>query len=198
MIVRMSAEAKQYIIAEDLPEGDCVLEVSKTTEPHFGLMVVKGIHLPDGVKLAPLPPPKKVIECIGNVTPVIQVGCSAGDSDGTGNGATGPVYEHSYASLHAHVHWTDSDFAWPAYVGRSLGVDVQNASVASAGLESHESHDYGHNNKYFPLHEHYADRITFNWGVNEGQEQYEVGSMPPVDCVVIWIGKSSCACKCRR
>jgi len=66
MIVRMSAEAKQYIIAEDLPEGDCVLEVSKTTEPHFGLMVVKGIHLPDGVKLAPLPPPKKVIECIGN------------------------------------------------------------------------------------------------------------------------------------
>ena len=66
MIVHMSAEAKQYIIAEDLPEGDSVLEVSKTTEPHFGLVVVKGIHLQDGVKLAPLPPPKKVIECIGN------------------------------------------------------------------------------------------------------------------------------------
>ena len=88
------AEARQYIIAEDLPAGDTTIEVTRGTEANYGLTVVKGINIPEGAKLQPaIAGQKKVVEFVG-------------DSDTAGTGSLGPNFSfNAFKAMGNFTHW---------------------------------------------------------------------------------------------
>jgi hypothetical protein len=176
--VKVGDQATQYIIAENLPEGETLIEVTKTTEAAYGLIAFLGIHLPAGATLLPTPAPKRVIEFIG-------------DSDSSGMASLGPKTLRALDVLPNFLYWSDPDFAAPGYIGRSFGVDVHNLGVGGSGFLTGD--DYGPQIKVFPFAEHYTDRIAFNWGVPASSQKelaYSEQTVPAVDLVVIWLGQN--------
>ena len=86
-------EARQYIIAQDLPDGDTMLDVTRGTEGCFGLTVVRGINLPEGASLQPIPTARKVIEFNG-------------DSDSCGTGSLGPNFSfNAFRAMSNFTNW---------------------------------------------------------------------------------------------
>jgi hypothetical protein len=167
---------KQYIIAEGLGDGDTLIEVTKVSEPAWGMVVVKGINLPDGATLKDAPPAKRVIEFLG-------------DSDTTAIGSMGPPTLNMFVALKNMMAWSDTDRSWAAHVARSFGVDHINTAAGGIGLML-TGDKYGPLQKAGPSPEHYEDRLCFNWGLGSKGDRYSVGDMPEVDLVVIWLGQN--------
>jgi hypothetical protein len=175
-------DPKQYIIANPLPEGKSLIEISKCTEGLFGMVVFKGINMSEGVTLLAPPTRKKTIEFIG-------------DSDTTAYCSVGP-YTLRMVSIFKHmILWSDTDQSAAMYISKSFGADHHNLAVSGIGL-MHQGDKYGPTNVGGPSPEHYEDIISFNWGVPLGDERYAVGTMPQVDLVVIWQGQNDVCVGC--
>jgi hypothetical protein len=170
-------EARHCIIAQNLSaQTETLIEVSRCSEGFSGLLIFKGIFLPETCELLQPPPKRKLIEFVG-------------DSDTTAQVGLGPFTLNFSAIFANYVTWGDADYGWAHYVARAFGCDYINSSTGGIGI-CYQGDKFGKRNKAGPAHEHYDDKINFNWGVEEKDEKFSVGEMGPVDLVVVWLGQN--------
>merc|ERR1719460_3116475 len=180
--VHAGSESEQYIVAENLPKGVTVIDIAKGTEAGFGLLVVEGVHLPEGASLAPLPEtPRKVIEFIG-------------DSDCTGAGAVGPSKCMNMEYILPRMSFfSDPAVSYARFVAKSFDADLVNLACGGIGFIANDAQNDKQVNLGGPAAPVYDHKLCFNWGedpANGNVAKYTAEDIPKADLVVIWLGQN--------
>lgn len=162
MIIADGQEAKQYLLAENIPAGKHTIFVSKCSEFPFGVLKFHGLVVPEGCEVT-APPAKKIIEIIG-------------DSNSTGPGGVGPnSYDHGLLQK-MMMKWTDTTTSWASHLSAAFDVDHYILGCSGLGFMANaEKLPHG------PMLDIYGRILE-----NESSE-YD-GEMNHVDLCIVYLG----------
>eukprot|EP00854_Cymbomonas_tetramitiformis_P025063 gene25063-30577_t len=153
--------AAQYLMAENLESGEHVIHVSKCSEFCFGMVLVKGVVVPENcsVKAAS---PKKVIEVIG-------------DSNSCQPGGVGPFSYDEGAMNKYMMSYTDTDLSWSSNVCAAFDIDQHLIACSGIGFMANAMKI-----PHGPMLDVYT-RVCEN-------ETEVLKALPPVDLSIIFLG----------
>jgi len=167
MVIADGAEAKQYLLAKDLPQGKHTIFVSKCSETFFGVLKLHGLVVPEACDVK-APPAKKVIEILG-------------DSNTTLPGGVGP--NTSAANAKKIMEYTDTTTSWPAHLAAQFDADHYIVGCSGLGFMANAEKNMPHG----PMIDIYGRILQ-----NEEAEYSKMDDMNQVDLIVIFLGANDC------
>ena len=181
-----SGEAVEVVVAENLSgKKDTTIELVHTSDPSFGMVIFKGLHLNESGIL------KKRSNSIAIKKKVIEF---VGDSDATALGslASFPALNMGYCMKH-FLDYSDSDYSFCKFVSQAFGADHHNISAGGIGVV-YPGDKYTATNVAGPAQHLYELMVGCNWNgrPNMAENKYNPGQnpMPSVDLVILWIGQN--------
>jgi len=160
MVIADGPEAKQYLLAKDIPEGKHTIFVSKCSEFFFGVLKFHGLVVPESCEVK-APPAKKVIEflgCSNTMTP----------------GGVGP---NKIGNKKMVMEYTDTTTSWPSHVSAHFDADHYIVGCSGLGFMANAEKNMPHG----PMLDIYG-RICENEEAEYSEE------MNPVDLCIIFLG----------